>query len=113
MQGAAGYGLTINTAVLIDSQPLFASGRTHIRKAGGLRYSLAVVLGITSPAVLAWFLAHDAGAGPDEAQIDAMLNTQMGGKTIVVSTNRDSFALPARNNRLSFPTPTCCCIRIR
>ena len=76
---------------------MLARGTARIRKAGRLRYGLAVGLGLVSLALLAWFLARDARSGPDAALIAAMLNTQLGGETTVVSTNRNSFALPARN----------------
>ena len=76
---------------------MLARGATRVRKAGLLKYGLAVGLGIIALAVLAWFLARDARSGADAALIAAMLTTPLGGDTTVVSTNRNSFALPARN----------------
>ena len=67
------------------------------RKAAWLRYGLAVLAGAVGLAVLAWFLVSDARSGPSEADVAAILQTQMGGDTTIVTTNRNSFALAAAN----------------
>ena len=74
------------------------TGRTaSFRKAGLLRYGLAVSLGIAAVVVLAWFLVRDARSGPSDAEVSALLQTQLGGATTIVTTNRNSFALAAAN----------------
>ena len=67
------------------------------RKAAVLRYGLAMAFGALLLALLIWMLVRDARSGPDEADIDALLQTLLGGDTTVVSTNRNSFGLPAAN----------------
>ena len=67
------------------------------RKTAWLRYGLAVLAGAVGLAVLAWFLVSDARSGPSEADVAAILQTQMGGDTTIVTTNRNSFALAAAN----------------
>ena len=70
---------------------------SRYRKTGWLRYGLAVAIGAVGLGLLAWFLGHDTGSWPSEAEIDAILQTQLGGDTTVASTNRNSFALAAAN----------------
>ena len=48
-------------------------------------------------ALLVWLLVRDAQSGPDKAEIAAILNVQLGGDTTIVTTNRNSFGLPAAN----------------
>ena len=73
-------------------------GRTaSIRRAGLLRYGLAVVFGLGGLAALAWFLVHDARSGPSEAEITALLQARPGGDTTITTTNRNSFGLAAPN----------------
>ena len=67
------------------------------RKAAGLRYGLAALAGAVGLGVLAWFLVSDARSGPSEADVAAILQTEMGGDTTIVTTNRNSFALAAAN----------------
>ena len=67
------------------------------RKAGSLRYGLAIALGAAALIMLAWFMCWEQQAGVDEADIAAILREQLGGDTTVVSTNRNSFGLPAPN----------------
>ena len=83
------------------------SGRTvSVRKAVLVRYGLAVVLGTVALTALGWLLWRDAMSGPSEAEVAAILHTQLGGDTTVTSTNRNSFALAAANlnsqERLTF-----------
>ncbi len=83
------------------------SGRTvSVPKSVLLRYGLAVVLGAVALAALGWFLWRDATSGPSRAEVAAILQTQLGGDTTVISTNRNSFALAAANlnsqERLTF-----------
>ena len=70
---------------------------SRYRKTGWLRYGLAVAIGAVGLGLLAWFLGHDPVSWPSEAEIDAILQTQLGGDTTVASTNRNSFALAAAN----------------
>ena len=67
------------------------------RKATWLRYGLAALAGAVGLGVLAWFLVSDARSGPSEADVAAILQTQLGGDTTIVTTNRNSFALAAAN----------------
>ena len=67
------------------------------RKAAWLRYGLAVLAGAVGLGALAWFLVSDARSGPSEADVAAILQTQLGGDTTIVTTNRNSFALAAAN----------------
>ncbi len=67
------------------------------RKAAWLRYGLAILAGAVGLGVLAWFLVSDARSGPSEAEVAALLQTQLGGDTTIVTTNRNSFALAAAN----------------
>ena len=83
------------------------SGRTvRVRKAVLVRYGLAVVLGTVALTALGWLLWRAATSGPSEAEVAAILHTQLGGDTTVTSTNRNSFALAAANlnsqERLTF-----------
>ena len=76
------------------------------RKAAWLRYGLAALAGVAGLGVLAWFLVSDARSRPTEAEIAAILQTQLGGDTTIATTNRNSFALAAANlnsrERLTF-----------
>ena len=67
------------------------------RKTAWLRYGLAVLAGVVGLGVLAWFLVSDARSGPSEADVAAILQTQLGGDTTIATTNRNSFALAAAN----------------
>ena len=67
------------------------------RRVTWLRYGLAVLAGAAGLGVLAWFLLSDARSGPTEAEIAAIMQTQLGGDTTIVTTNRNSFALAAAN----------------
>ena len=83
------------------------SGRTvSVRKSVLLRYGLAILIGAAALAALGWFLWSDARSGPSDAEVAAILQTQLGGETTVKSTNRNSFALAAANlnsqERLTF-----------
>ncbi|MCY4557037.1 MAG: c-type cytochrome [Chloroflexi bacterium] len=83
------------------------SGRTvNVRKSVLLRYGLSVVLGAVALAALGWLLWRDATSGPSDAEVAAILQTQLGGDTTVISTNRNSFAPAAANlnsrERLTF-----------
>ena len=76
------------------------------RKTAWLRYGLAALAGAVGLGVLAWFLVSDARSGPSDADVAAILQTQLGGDTTIVTTNRNSFALAAANlnsrERLTF-----------
>ncbi len=61
------------------------------------RYGLAIALGAAALAALAWFLMLDARSGRSDADVAAILQTQLGGDTTVISTNRNSFGLAAAN----------------
>ena len=76
---------------------MLASRTVSGRKAGLLRYGGAIVLGALMLALLVWLLVRDAQSGPDKAEIAAILNVQLGGDTTIVTTNRNSFGLPAAN----------------
>lgn len=83
------------------------SGRTvSARQSALLRYGLAIALGVVALAALGWWILLDARSGPSAAEIAAILQTQLGGDTTVISTNRNSFALAAANlnsaERLTF-----------
>ena len=67
------------------------------RKTAWLRYGLAVLAGVVGLGVLAWFLVSEARSGPSEADVAAILQTQLGGDTTIATTNRNSFALAAAN----------------
>ena len=67
------------------------------RKTAWLRYGLAALAGAVGMGALAWFLVSDARSGPSEAEVAAILQTQLGGDTTIVTTNRNSFALAAAN----------------
>ncbi len=74
------------------------TGRTaSIRRAGLLRYGLAVFIGLAGIAVLAWFLLRDARSGASEAEVVALLQARPGGDTTIATTNRNSFGLAAPN----------------
>ena len=72
-------------------------GIAGYRGASMLRYGLAITLGAAAMILLAWFLVRDMRSWPSEADIEAILQAQLGGDTTVVSTNRNSFGLPAAN----------------
>ena len=72
-------------------------GIAGYRGASMLRYGLAITLGASAMILLAWFLVRDMRSWPSEADIEAILQAQLGGDTTVVSTNRNSFGLPAAN----------------
>ena len=67
------------------------------RNSSRLRYGLAIAVGGVALAALAWFLIRDARSGPTEAEVAAILQAQLGGDTTIVTTNRNSFGLPAAN----------------
>ncbi len=67
------------------------------RNSSRLRYGLAIAVDGVALAALAWFLIRDARSGPTEAEVAAILQAQLGGDTTIVTTNRNSFGLPAAN----------------
>lgn len=76
---------------------MLTSRTASFRKTEWLRYGLAVLAGAAGIGLLVWSLARDARSGPSEADIDAILRTQLGGDTTVISTNRNSFGLATAN----------------
>ena len=73
-------------------------GRTaNTRNRALLRYGLALLVAALILAAPAWVIYQSTTAYPADADVDALLQTQLGGDTTVISTNRNSFALAAAN----------------
>lgn len=77
---------------------MFRSRIARAYKSNGLRYGFALVLGLGAVVlVLIGLMMWQEQRFPTDADVDAILNTRLGGDTTAFTVNRNAFSLSTRN----------------